>query len=277
MKYTKLFLFVFLFLASCSPPVTSIPTQTFTHEPTATQTTTQTPMPTPTMTLSPTPTEMPIIEYPVNTNWEDWYKIEIPSGAILDGSYYRYIKTLDWSKHWTPERVAKLKFLPLSINKQGDIVPSPETAPNYKYRDTRPYEHLAFNVTHKFSHAFAVVVIQFAVQNLDPQKYPIAIGVWPLDGGQYLFDTWPNGSKRYQMQIMTQDVNVIALNPSLTRPFTTTTKEDYDRFMGIDANGNYVSADHLGDPMALEGKVVTLGVVAPGYKHYDPELYRQYQ
>lgn len=52
MKYTKLFLLVVLFLASCAAPATSapVPTQTFTPEPTATQT----PIPTPTMTPAPT-------------------------------------------------------------------------------------------------------------------------------------------------------------------------------------------------------------------------------
>lgn len=52
MKYTKLFLLVVLFLASCGAPATSapVPTQTFTPEPTATQT----PLPTPTITPAPT-------------------------------------------------------------------------------------------------------------------------------------------------------------------------------------------------------------------------------
>lgn len=51
MKYTKLFLLIILFLASCAPPAIS-PTQTFTPEPTATQT------PSPTPTIIPTPTQI---------------------------------------------------------------------------------------------------------------------------------------------------------------------------------------------------------------------------
>lgn len=52
MKYTKLFLLVVLFLASCAAPATSAPapTETFTPEPTATQTL----VPTPTITPAPT-------------------------------------------------------------------------------------------------------------------------------------------------------------------------------------------------------------------------------
>ncbi len=53
MKYTKLFLLVVLFLASCATPATSapiVPTASFTSEPTATQTL----VPTPTITPAPT-------------------------------------------------------------------------------------------------------------------------------------------------------------------------------------------------------------------------------
>lgn len=61
MKYTKLFLLVVLFLASCAVPATSapVPTQAFTPEPTATQTPIPTIIPTSTLTNTPSPTLPP--------------------------------------------------------------------------------------------------------------------------------------------------------------------------------------------------------------------------